>query len=660
MKYKAIGLLIAMVFVVASTAGVGLALYEEKERPIIEGSVTYDPVTVHADVVDLANLDEVVVYFRYREKGREGWTETEKRTMSSEGTYSKILTDIDPDTNYDFQVVVEWIGDEDLIFETERKPAEFQMSGLRAVPEKVYIDEHTSLRMDIENIGGQPGETAVGFVVNEKTEISETVSVDAGETKTVSVSYLTDNKGTYRVDAEGMTTYFEVHDLPSVEAKYAKSITHDSAVLVADLTNIGLEESVDVYFRYRTEENGWEETPRQEMYSEGRFSHEVSGLDIDSDYRFRAVVEWDDRHRVGESKFIETSDIEVRPNAVTDTYLRGVDGVGVFFWGQGTSLSSDITEYRWDFYGDGDWDYVSSETGKTIHTYSETGTYNAVFEVEDHRGRTDSQDVEVVVAERKYPMYEVEDIADGFTRDVYFDTEYLYDQEDDQTRIALNIKNTASERRNITVTIDIPKDVASSIEDMDMFPAPTEILEENPEVVWNFVLEGDETGRFEMAFDGHIEPGRFDEMRMVQAYGEEQHERRTITGLFIRGITRIWGFIVILIVAIALVLVFVGSDRFRETVFRSLSRFEQMFLAERETDEQKKTRKKEELDRRFIDTARSVKKALRRDDISNPHRVVDRLEMANDALDRGNISCFEQYIGEVQRQINRSTNNVAW
>ncbi|MFP4116433.1 MAG: PKD domain-containing protein [Candidatus Aenigmatarchaeota archaeon] len=650
MKYKIAGALMALVLIGAFAIAISSYVSaEERQKPVIEGSLTYDPVTVHADVVDLAELEEIDVYFRYREEGRKGWTKTDERTMSSEGTYSKIITDIDSDENYEFQVVVEWIGEEDLIFETEKNPAEFKFSNLRVDPEKVYVDDQTNLKLDVENVGGQTGETTVDFEVSDKTVISETVEVEAGETKTVSASYVPKESGKYHVEAGNATTSFEAHDLPSVEAKYAESVTDNSAVLVAELTNIGLEDSVDVYFRYRNGDGEWVETDRQEMTSEGEFSQEVRDLGIDTEYRFRAVVEWDDRYKVGEAQFKETKDIEVRPNAVTDEKLRGVNDIGVFFWGEGVSLGGDITEYRWDFDGDGEWDYVDEETGRTLHVYEEPGVYTALFEIEDDRGKVDSQEVEVTVKERTEPLYKIEETADGVSRDVYFSTEYLYDEDEDETRIAVNVKNSADEKRKVNLTMDIPEDVAQSMDEVMTFPGPTEVIEENPKFSWVFEMDEGQIGRVEMSFDGHIEAGRFDEMKMIQAYGEDEMERRTVTGLLIRGVRRVWGFIVIIIVAIFIVLL-LASDRGREKASVVFKKFEQTFLVEEEKNERKVSRKKE-LDKEFFETTRRVKEALKRDEITNPHNVVCNLEKANDALENGNFGRFRQHLGEVENEM---------
>ena len=56
--------------------------------------------------------------------------------------------------------------------------------------------------------------------------------------------------------------------------------------------------------------------------------------------------------------------------------------------GSGTDSDGNIVLYEWDFDGDGTFDWSSTTTGNTSHTYTEVGTYNAVFRVTDNEGAT--------------------------------------------------------------------------------------------------------------------------------------------------------------------------------------------------------------------------------------------------------------------------------
>lgn len=58
--------------------------------------------------------------------------------------------------------------------------------------------------------------------------------------------------------------------------------------------------------------------------------------------------------------------------------------------GSGFDNDGSIALYEWDFDGDGTYDWSSTSTGKTTHTYTTVGTFNAVFRVTDNTSLTDT------------------------------------------------------------------------------------------------------------------------------------------------------------------------------------------------------------------------------------------------------------------------------
>ena len=56
--------------------------------------------------------------------------------------------------------------------------------------------------------------------------------------------------------------------------------------------------------------------------------------------------------------------------------------------GSGSDSDGSIALYEWDFDGDGTYDWSSTSTGNTTHTYTEVGTFDAVFRVTDNSGLT--------------------------------------------------------------------------------------------------------------------------------------------------------------------------------------------------------------------------------------------------------------------------------
>ena len=89
--------------------------------------------------------------------------------------------------------------------------------------------------------------------------------------------------------------YEEVIDGPQISTLEASSIGFDDATLNGELTDLGEESEVDVFFEWReTGETSWNETTKVERTSTGTFDETISDLDDDTEYEFRAVVEWDE------------------------------------------------------------------------------------------------------------------------------------------------------------------------------------------------------------------------------------------------------------------------------------------------------------------------------------------------------------------------------
>jgi len=63
-----------------------------------------------------------------------------------------------------------------------------------------------------------------------------------------------------------------------------------------------------------------------------------------------------------------------------------------FFGDNSYDPDGSIALYEWDFDGDGNYDYVSDETGDTTHTFNVKGDYSAKLRVTDNSGLTDVAD----------------------------------------------------------------------------------------------------------------------------------------------------------------------------------------------------------------------------------------------------------------------------
>ncbi len=79
-------------------------------------------------------------------------------------------------------------------------------------------------------------------------------------------------------------------------------------------------------------------------------------------------------------------------------------GSSLVFVGKATQDFGTLVSYRWDFNGDNTWDFESTTTGQTTHTYASEGTFVAVFEVKDDDGNV-SRDTRRVDVGNKAPAF---------------------------------------------------------------------------------------------------------------------------------------------------------------------------------------------------------------------------------------------------------------
>ncbi len=83
--------------------------------------------------------------------------------------------------------------------------------------------------------------------------------------------------------------------------------------------------------------------------------------------------------------------------------IEGFAPLTVNFMGLGRDDDGFITQYEWDFDGDGVFDYVSSTSGTTSHTYTEIGTYTAMLRITDNENNSGSASVLIQIKEAGAP-----------------------------------------------------------------------------------------------------------------------------------------------------------------------------------------------------------------------------------------------------------------
>ena len=72
-------------------------------------------------------------------------------------------------------------------------------------------------------------------------------------------------------------------------------------------------------------------------------------------------------------------------------------GENVTFIGNGYDSDGEIIKYRWDFDGNGIYDFSSNYSGLVTHVYNEDRTYNAILEITDNDGSTSTDMRKIVI-----------------------------------------------------------------------------------------------------------------------------------------------------------------------------------------------------------------------------------------------------------------------
>ncbi|MEM1538428.1 MAG: CFI-box-CTERM domain-containing protein [Candidatus Nezhaarchaeales archaeon] len=121
-------------------------------------------------------------------------------------------------------------------FNVKLVPAEFKLVRISVNPLKVKVGEAVNVTVEVLNVGGQEGVKTVSLKVNEVIEATKDVTVKAGETKPVTFMVVKKEPGTYKVEADGLTSTFTVEAPPPsrcliATATYGSELTPEVQLL---------------------------------------------------------------------------------------------------------------------------------------------------------------------------------------------------------------------------------------------------------------------------------------------------------------------------------------------------------------------------------------------------------------------------------------------
>ena len=183
-----------------------------------------------------------------------------------------------------------------------------------------------------------------------------------------------------------------------------------------------------------------------------------------------------------------------------------------------------ITTYEWDF-GDG-----SNATGVTVnHTFS-AGTYTVRLTVTDNEGLTAVHEMQITARTRPStggggggssgwvnpnpptpkPIERAVHEEGVATYTLTFEDSridlarnYDYDPDTNETTVTLVIHGVGP-TRTYRIVDEIPKSVAQTLEDVNIFPAPDEVIREDPVIAWRVTLRDGDTFTVTYTFEGKI------------------------------------------------------------------------------------------------------------------------------------------------------------
>ncbi|MGM0405920.1 MAG: GLUG motif-containing protein, partial [Thermoplasmatota archaeon] len=120
----------------------------------------------------------------------------------------------------DYEVTAGYLGViSDPVSVTVRGPL-FEFSNIRLDPKEPQVGEEVRLMVNVTNVGNDVGEYTVEFYINEEEVGSDTVNVEAGETKVASVNYTLNRADNHTLEAEGQSIYFNSYDDTSESSSY--------------------------------------------------------------------------------------------------------------------------------------------------------------------------------------------------------------------------------------------------------------------------------------------------------------------------------------------------------------------------------------------------------------------------------------------------------
>ncbi len=254
--------------------------------------------TLNGELVNIGNENDVKVFFRWKKAVDGEWAETDEIILEEESSFNASISGLETSTEYEFKAVAQW-GESDEFeasvnsFTTNIDLALLSPTGLTVSPLETYIERDITISVSVENDTESDESYTVDFEINDVIVESVTKTIQAEQTEEFSITYSNETPGEYVVKVNEETSSFTLYNEPEVVSKEAE-VGYETATLKGEVTDLELEDSVTVFFQWRSGDIWSEETTPVTLESAGEFEEEIDNLSIGETYFFRAVIQWEE------------------------------------------------------------------------------------------------------------------------------------------------------------------------------------------------------------------------------------------------------------------------------------------------------------------------------------------------------------------------------
>ncbi len=392
------------------TGGVGRTdEFEKPEGELLEATnISAESATLRGRVIDTGNAEEYYYIFKWREKGRSSWNQTDQRERSENLKNFSETIEVTPNKNYEFTAVI--MNDE--YSTSELTPYKTFSTPPLAEPEIRFVsvteyEERARLTGKVINMGGHdrinyefrwkefeaPSWSSAGGSVSHPTSFSENA---LRLTPGTGYEFQLKARGNLIYEGEFMTEYEEYEDPtnPEGELEGVRFISDDRARVRFDITDVG-----HCVVEYRA---GWKKT--SEDWQEGDWTgnvrwprsginHTITNLEEDTEYRIKVEIKNSTGNiiNIGYDNFRteKTREIEVTPpeGNIRNIISSLTDEARLMGEITDTGNANEINyEFRWKKVGEEVWDKIrgtkSFPARRYVNETAENLTPGREYEVE--------------------------------------------------------------------------------------------------------------------------------------------------------------------------------------------------------------------------------------------------------------------------------------